>query len=125
MPCPNPDNKDRGDTVIMTLSIVAALLVVTVAIGITSVALQTGAETPVQEQEEQQLTVNDLPVKEALTVTEARTDGPIYDLPGKVSQQIVCDCYNREYLLLTTDQGGICLIPYLDETGEQAIMPRA
>ena len=60
-----------------------------------------------------------------MTVSKARTDGPIYDLPDDVHQQIVCDRYNREYLLLTTDEGGVYLTPYLDEDGEQAIMPQA
>ena len=60
-----------------------------------------------------------------MTVSEARTDGPIYDLPEDVHQQIVCDRHNREYLLLTTDEGGVYLIPYLDENGEQEIMPQA
>lgn len=60
-----------------------------------------------------------------MTVSPARTDGPIYDLPDDVHQQIVCDRYNREYLLLTTDEGGVYLMPYLDENGDQAIMPQA
>ena len=55
----------------------------------------------------------------------ARTDGPIYDLPGNVRQEIVCDRYNREYLLLTTEQGGVFLMPYMDEDGQQAVMPQA
>lgn len=54
-----------------------------------------------------------------------RTDGPIYDLPDDVHQEIVCDKLNREYLLLTTDEGGVYLMPYLDEHGDQAIMPQA
>ena len=55
----------------------------------------------------------------------ARTDGPIYDLPEGIGQEIVCDERNREYLLLTTEQGGVFLMPYLDEDGEQGIMPQA
>lgn len=58
-------------------------------------------------------------------VSPARTDGPIYDLPGDVRQEVVCDEHNREYLLLTTEQGGVFLMPYLDEDGEQEIMPQA
>ena len=60
-----------------------------------------------------------------MTVSEARTDGPIYDLPEGIGQEIVCDERNREYLLLTTEQGGVFLMPYLDEDGEQEIMPQA
>ena len=51
--------------------------------------------------------------------------GPIYDLPGDVRQEVVCDERNREYLLLTTEQGGVAIIPYMDENGEQEIMPQA
>lgn len=58
-------------------------------------------------------------------VSPARTDGPIYDLPEDVRQEVVCDEHNREYLLLTTEQGGVFLMPYLDEDGEQEIMPQA
>lgn len=58
-------------------------------------------------------------------VSPARTDGPIYDLPEGIGQEIVCDERNREYLLLTTEQGGVFLMPYLDEDGEQEIMPQA
>ena len=60
-----------------------------------------------------------------MTVLPARTDGPLYDLPEHVDQAIVCDERNREYLLLTTEQGGVFLMPYLDENGEQEIMPQA
>lgn len=55
----------------------------------------------------------------------ARTDGPIYDLPGDVRQEVVCDEHNREYLLLTTEQGGVAIIPYMGADGEQEIMPQA
>ena len=51
--------------------------------------------------------------------------GPIYDLPEGIGQEIVCDEHNREYLLLTTEQGGVFLMPYMDEDGEQEIMPQA
>ncbi len=60
-----------------------------------------------------------------MAVSPARTDGPIYDLPEGIGQEIVCDSMNREYLLLTTEQGGVCIIPYMDEDGEQAVMPQA
>lgn len=60
-----------------------------------------------------------------IQASPARTDGPIYDLPGDVRQEVVCDERNREYLLLTTEQGGVAIIPYMDENGEQGIMPQA
>ena len=49
-----------------------------------------------------------------MQASPARTDGPIYDLPEGIGQEIVCDERNREYLLLTTEQGGVFLMPYLD-----------
>lgn len=49
-----------------------------------------------------------------MQASPARTDGPIYDLPEGIGQEIVCDERNREYLLLTTQQDG-----------EQEIMPQA
>lgn len=52
-----------------------------------------------------------------MQASPARTDGPIYDLPEGIGQEIVCDERNREYLLLTTEQGGVFLMPYLDEDG--------
>lgn len=38
-----------------------------------------------------------------MQASPARTDGPIYDLPEGIGQEIVCDERNREYLLLTTE----------------------
>lgn len=60
-----------------------------------------------------------------MQASPARTDCPIYDPPEGIGQEIVCDERNREYLLLTTEQGGVFLMPYLDEDGEQEIMPQA
>ena len=40
-----------------------------------------------------------------MQASPARTDCPIYDLPEGIGQEIVCDERNREYLLLTTEQG--------------------
>ena len=53
-----------------------------------------------------------------MQASPARTDGPIYDLPEGIGQEIVCDERNREYLLLTTEQGGVFLMPYLDKDGD-------
>lgn len=60
-----------------------------------------------------------------MQASPARTDCPIYDLPEGIGQEIVYGERNREYLLLTTEQGGVFLMPYLDEDGEQEIMPQA
>ena len=115
------DEDDSGATTL--LFAVAALLVAGILSAasslVTAVALSQPTEAAAQEEA---VTVYDTPAE--TVVTEARTDGPIYDLPSDVSQTIVCDRLNREYLLLTTEGGGVCLVPYLDEDGEQAVMPQ-
>lgn len=104
MPYPSPADEERNGGCGLIVLIVALLLFV--ACGFAAC-------------------VSDAFADGGMTVSKARTDGPIYDLPEDVHQQIVCDRYNREYLLLTTDEGGVYLMPYLDEDGEQAIMPQA
>lgn len=71
------------------------------------------------------LCINQASGAQEMQASPARTDGPIYDLPEGIGQEIVCGERNREYLLLTTEQGGVFLMPYLDEDGEQEIMPQA
>lgn len=104
MPYPSPADDERNGGCAPVVLIVAVLLFI--ACGFASCAMSAFADS-------------------GMTVSKARTDGPIYDLPEDVHQQIVCDRYNREYLLLTTDKGGVYLMPYLDEDGEQAVMPQA
>ena len=104
MPYPSPADEARNGGCALIVLIVALLLFV--ACGLAAC-------------------VSDAFADGGMTVSKARTDGPIYDLPGDVHQQIVCDRYNREDLLLTTEQGSVCLVPYMDEDGEQAIMPQA
>lgn len=53
-----------------------------------------------------------------------QADGPFYDMPGDIEQSIVCDRENRMYVLLRTSEGGVAIVPYLDERGSQKIMPR-
>lgn len=103
MPYPSPADEDRNGGCGPLLLAVLVLLVVFGAVSCAHRA--SGAQT--------------------MEVHEARTDGPIYDLPQGVRKEIVCDSLNREYLLLTTEQGGVFLIPYLDEDGQQAVMPQA
>lgn len=50
-----------------------------------------------------------------------QSEGPIYDLPDGVTGRIVCDRRNREYLLVTTKEGGVSIIPYMDDDGNQAV----
>lgn len=103
MPYPSPADEDRNGGCGLIVLLAVLLFV---AFGFSSCAMSAFAN-------------------DGMTVSKARTDGPLYDLPEDVHQQIVCDRHNREYLLLTTDEGGVYLIPYLDENGEQEIMPQA
>lgn len=103
MPYPSPADEDRNGGCGLIVLLAVLLFV---ACGFSSCAMSAFAN-------------------DGMTVSKARTDGPLYDLPEDVHQQIVCDRHNREYLLLTTDEGGVYLIPYLDEDGEQEIMPQA
>lgn len=103
MPYPSPADEDRNGGCGLIVLLAVLLFV---ACGFSSCAMSAFAN-------------------DGMTVSKARTDGPLYDLPEDVHQQIVCDRHNREYLLLTTDEGGVYLVPYLDENGEQEIMPQA
>lgn len=102
MPYPSPADEERGGCGPFVLAVLL-LLIILGAVSCTSKAM--GAQD--------------------MTVLPARADGPLYDLPEHVDQEIVCDEHNREYLLLTTEQGGVFLMPYLDENGEQEVMPQA
>lgn len=84
---------------------------------------QPTAQEPEVEQIELAV-VYDAPAEDASGTGPARTDGPIYDPPDGVGQTIACDRLNREHLLLTTPEGGAFLLPWLDEDGEQEVMPR-
>lgn len=118
----SPADEDDSGAPVM-LCVVAALLVIGVVSAISSLVTAVVLSQPTEAAaQEETATVYDAPA--VTVVTEARTDGPIYDLPSDVSQTIVCDRLNREYLLLTTEGGGVCLVPYLDEDGEQAVMPQ-
>lgn len=98
---------------------VALLVAECVAIaGMVSVA--SASEPPAADEER---IVRDRPATGA-TVVESRTDGPIYDLPPGVGQTVVCDRLNREYLLLTTERGGVFLMRVLDEDGDQEVTPQ-
>lgn len=120
----SPADEDDSGAPVM-LCVVAALLVIGIVSAISSLVTAVVLSQPTEAvSQEETVTVSDKPA-EGVEVTEARTDGPIYDLPTNVSQTTVCDRLNREYLLLTTSQGGLCLVPYLDEDGNQAIMPQA
>lgn len=121
----SPADEDDSGTPWALLALTACLLVAaSSAVSSLVTAVTLAQPTPAVEQAEEVQVVYDRPAED-VQVSEVRTDGPIYDLPADVSQVIVCDKLNREYLLLTTDEGGLCLVPYMDEDGEQAVMPQA
>lgn len=65
-----------------------------------------------------------------MVVEEARTDGPIYDLPDKFNQQIVLDNENKEYMLIWCENkyGKVEVLdiePLLDSNGKQMVMDQA
>ena len=65
-----------------------------------------------------------------MVVDEARTDGPIYDLPDKFKQQIVLDNENKEYMLIWYENKrgrveALDIEPLLDSNGKQMVMDQA
>lgn len=65
-----------------------------------------------------------------MVVDEARTDGPIYDLPDKFNQQIVLDNENKEYMLIWYEnkRGRVVALdiePLFDSSGNQVVMDQA
>ena len=64
------------------------------------------------------------------TVAEDEADsrgtsgGPLF-LPEGYGQNVVCDRSNRAYVLVTSPEGGLSVVPYLDEDGEQAVIPQS
>lgn len=53
------------------------------------------------------------------------SDGPLYNLPRGYRQEIVVDRSNRAFILIASPTGDIELIPYLDENGEQVVIPQS
>lgn len=84
---------------------------------------------PTVEQEDEELpAVYDKPAtleaSERVTVSAARTDGVLYDLPSNIHQAVTCDRNNREYMVLWTDEGGLTIEPILEADGTPAFMPQ-
>lgn len=52
------------------------------------------------------------------------SDGPLYNLPAGYTQTIIVDRSNRAYTLVARGDS-FALIPYLDEDGEQRVIPQA
>ena len=119
MPYPSPaDEEGNGGC----LAAVAVLLLLIIG-GAVSVLFGTASAEPVEAKAEEIATVYDTTADEPEVTVRPQSDGPIYDLPEGVSGCIVCDRMNRAYILLTTEKGGVALIPYLEEDGSQAVIP--
>lgn len=126
MPYPSPAEEEmavHGALVAAGCVFSALGLIATLA-----VLLITLLDTPTQEPEEVEVPViYDSPAEEAgegMTVMP-QADGPFYDMPLEYEQTIVCDRSNREYVMVVSPEGGVAIVPYLDENGEQRRMPYA
>lgn len=65
-----------------------------------------------------------------MDVSEARTDGPIYDLPTQFKQQVVVDRDNKEYILIWYENRygkveALDFEPLLDSDGNSVVMDQA
>lgn len=61
---------------------------------------------------------------EVATVYDTPADGPLYDLPKRYNQSIVCERNgNRAYVLIENGKS-FALIPYLDADGNQVVVDR-
>lgn len=127
MPYPSPAEEEmavHGALVAAGCVFSALGLIATLA-----VLLITLLDTPAQEPEEEVEipVIYDSPAEEAgedMTVMP-QADGPFYNMPLEYEQTIVCDRQNREYVLVVSPEGGVAIVPYLDENGEQRRMPYA
>lgn len=65
-----------------------------------------------------------------MDVSEARADGPIYDLPTQFKQQVVVDRDNKEYILIWYENRygkveALDFEPLLDFDGNNVVMDQA
>ena len=58
------------------------------------------------------------------TVVDNAADGPFYNLPTGYTQTIIVDRSNRAYIMVTHGEA-IEIVPYLDEDGNQKVIPQA
>lgn len=109
----------------------AAVVAILVAVAAAAFAVlaapaATAADDPTEGAGAEIATVYDTPSDEsAETATVAPANsGPLYSLPLEYEQEIVCDRSNRAYILVTRGTS-FSIVPYLDENGEQVVIPQA
>lgn len=119
MPYPSPaDDKGNGGCLVA----VAFLLLLVIA-GIASAFVVVASAQPEGAETDELATVYDTPAEEPEVTVRPQSEGPIYDLPDGIEGSVVCDRQNRAYILLTTEEGGVAITPYLDEDGSQVVIP--
>lgn len=74
--------------------------------------------------EEAEAPSDDLSVIEDRTDASASSGGPLW-LPEGYGQDVVCDRSNRAYVLVTSPEGGLSVVPYLDDDGTQVVIPQS
>lgn len=107
----------------LLLAVALALAAASFALGtICGLACAASAAAPVSDVERRPIVYDRQ--ADGPTARQARSDGPIYNLPVGISQDIVCDELNRKFLLLTRDEGGIAFVPLAEPDGSQSVMPQ-
>lgn len=115
---------EKGWRFVLLLLAIAAVLALCMLAVLAVASAQEAQNEPAASREI--ATVYDRPADgdtETVTVTPQNM-GPLYSLPLEYEQEIVCDRSNRAYILVTSETG-FSIVPYLDEDGEQVVIPNA
>lgn len=91
------------------LGALAALLVCRLSLGAPNEAREPSRDATVAEDEAD---------------SRGTSGGPLF-LPEGYGQIVVCDRSNRAYVLVTSPEGGLSVVPYLDDDGAQVVIPQS